>query len=193
MPRILIADDSEHGRMSLKALLRLRDGWTVCGEALNGRHAVLLAADLKPDVIILDFSMPMLDGLQAAKEILNVTPQVPIIMFTFHKTRQLDIEAERFGIRKVISKNDPLAVLLNVIQESLNGDHLSVGPLAIPADKSAIPPGPPAIEVVGPLAVPPPPVQPVEPLVAAPDKSVAPSAKASAAETPPKSPPEAET
>jgi DNA-binding NarL/FixJ family response regulator len=191
MAKILIADDSEHGRASLRALLLLRDGWAICGEAVNGRQAVLMATDLKPDAVILDFSMPMLDGLQAAKEILNVTPHVPIILFTFHKTHQLDVEAERIGVRRTVSKNDPLKTLLTAIEESLNGDKPPIGPLAIPADKSLIPPGPPANEIVGPLAVPP--VQPLEPLVTSPDRSVDTSASASVADPAPARPPKSES
>jgi DNA-binding NarL/FixJ family response regulator len=198
MPRILIADDSEHGRASLKALLLLRDGWTVCGEAVNGRQAVLMAADLKPDVIILDFSMPMLDGLQAAKEILVATPNVPIILFTFHRTNQLDVEAERAGIRKVISKNDPLKALLGAVEASLDGGHAPVGPLAIPVEAKVEPTIAPAekskspiavalaaapAEAVGPLAVPTEP--PAQPLVTASDNSIEPPANASAPEKPP--------
>jgi DNA-binding NarL/FixJ family response regulator len=198
MPRILIADDSEHGRASLKALLLLRDGWAVCGEAVNGRQVVLMAADLKPDVIILDFSMPMLDGLQAAKEILVTTPNVPIILFTFHKTNQLDVEAQRAGIRKVISKNDPLKALLGAVEASLDGSHAPVGPLAIPvvgpAEKApgpiAVPPSAVPPETVGPLAVPTDP--PADPLIAASDNSVEPPANALAPEKPPEAPPKPE-
>jgi DNA-binding NarL/FixJ family response regulator len=203
MPRILIADDSEHGRASLKALLLLCDGWTVCGEAVNGRQAVLMAADLKPDVVILDFSMPMLDGLQAAREILIATPNVPIILFTFHKTNQLDVEAARAGIRRVISKNDPLKALLGAVEASLDGCHTPVGPLAIPvntktkaepvvapAEKALGAPGAAPAEAVGPLAVPT--ERPAQPPVAASDNSVEPSANVLSPEKPPKVLPESE-
>jgi DNA-binding NarL/FixJ family response regulator len=201
MARILIADDSEHGRASLKALLLLRDDWTICGEAVNGRQAVLLAADRRPDVVILDFSMPMLDGLQAAKEILSITPDVPIILFTFHKTRQLDVEAERAGIRKVISKNDPLKALLGAVEASLDGSHAPVGPLAIRVDAKAEPvvapperpagaPGAAPGGTVGPLGVATEP--PAPPLVAASDDSVEPSANVLSPEKPPEVPPKRE-
>lgn len=186
MAKILIADDHENGRTILRTILTQQGGWTVCGEAVNGLEAVRLASELKPDLIVLDFSMPILDGVQAAREILRSTPAVPIVLFTLHYSPQLEAEATRAGVRKVISKGNGASPLIAALEESLGRVNPAVGPLAIPADESVIPAGPPATEEVGPLAVPPPSVQPVEPLVAASDKPVEPAVNASAAETPPK-------
>ena len=74
--RILIADDSAKVREMLKALLETRTGWQVCAEAANGLESVEKAAELKPDVIILDLSMPEVDGLQAAVRIAAASPHV---------------------------------------------------------------------------------------------------------------------
>ncbi len=73
--RILIADDSEFLRTHLRAFLQ-RPGWVVCGEGANGRQAVLMASQLKPDAIVLDFVMPMVNGMEAAREILKAMPGV---------------------------------------------------------------------------------------------------------------------
>jgi DNA-binding NarL/FixJ family response regulator len=67
--RILIADDRESMRMALKTLFVLRPNWEICGEAEDGLEAVSKASDLRPDLIVLDFKMPLVDGLQAAQEI----------------------------------------------------------------------------------------------------------------------------
>jgi DNA-binding NarL/FixJ family response regulator len=128
MAKILIADDSDVGRASLRTILSKQIGWTVCGEAVNGRNAVLMAHDLKPDLIIMDFSMPMLDGLQASKEILRAMPAIPIIVFTFHMTPQLNLEASRIGIRKVVSKSDGANALTSAIEALLDQP---VGPLGV--------------------------------------------------------------
>lgn len=134
MAKILIADDSDIGRASIRTILSKQIGWTVCGEAVNGRNAVLMAHDLKPDLIIMDFSMPMLDGLQASKEILRAMPEVPIIVFTFHLTPQLNLEASRIGIRKVVSKSDGASALRSAVEALLDDGNAPVGPIEVPAD-----------------------------------------------------------
>jgi DNA-binding NarL/FixJ family response regulator len=115
---ILIADDSEFLRTNLRSLLQ-RPDWVVCGEAANGRQAVLMASQLKPDLIVLDFAMPMLNGIQAAEEILKVTPRVPIVLYTLHKNPQLDFDANKVGISKVISKSDNVNSLISYLEELL--------------------------------------------------------------------------
>ena len=81
MARILIVDDSSLVRQRLRDLLQQHPDWRVCGEAVNGRDAVDKAQELNPDVIVLDFLMPGMDGLQAAREIGKVVPSIPILMF----------------------------------------------------------------------------------------------------------------
>ena len=81
MPRILIADDSEAVRRALRNLIQ-GSGWEVCGEAEDGLSAVEKAAILKPDLVILDFRMPNLNGLQAAQTINTAEPNVPLLLFS---------------------------------------------------------------------------------------------------------------
>lgn len=86
---ILIADDHEIIRQGIKALLEKQTNWVVCGEAENGREAVRLAERLKPDVAILDISMPNLNGLEATRMIKHALPATEVLIFTMHESEQL--------------------------------------------------------------------------------------------------------
>jgi DNA-binding NarL/FixJ family response regulator len=136
--KILIADDNEGIRKSLKALLSGREGWTLCGEATNGLEAVALADKSKPDLIVLDVAMPIMDGFHAAAEIVKKMPDVPIVLYTLHKSEQIELEGKKTGARRLISKLDDTQVLLDCIEELLNDRHssavpLSTEPAALPA------------------------------------------------------------
>lgn len=120
--RILIADDHAVVRKRLTALLETHAGWKVCGEAENGREAVAKAAELKPDLIILDLSMPVMDGLGAACEIATIMPKVPILMYTEHSYVEIELEAKRFGVRRVISKTDDRDELFSAIETMFSSD-----------------------------------------------------------------------
>ena len=87
-------------------MLQQHPDWKVCGDAANGPDAVQKVQDLAPDLIVLDFLMPGMDGLQAAREIGKVVPNVPILMFTMHLSRQLVEEARNAGIRGAVAKSD---------------------------------------------------------------------------------------
>lgn len=118
--RILIADDHEPLRNTLKALLEANPDWQVCAEATNGLEAVQKAAEFTPDLIILDLSMPVMDGLQAAREIFAASPQTPIILFTNHIVSALALDADKAGIRQILSKTSNGNELLNAVQSLLN-------------------------------------------------------------------------
>jgi DNA-binding NarL/FixJ family response regulator len=134
--RILIADDSELVRSKLEATLSTRDDWIVCSQAADGREAVMLAVEQKPDFIILDFSMPMLSGIQATAEILKVMPRVPIVLYTLYDDPHTEAEAKKVGIRKVISKTK--SDLVADLAEILGKPH-NIGPLGV-SDAYAIEP-----------------------------------------------------
>ena len=103
--RILVADDNPALRSSLSEMLTSsHDGWVICAEAENGRQAVSKAIDLRPDVVVLDLSMPVMDGLEAAREIANVFASIPIFLYTLHVIPALEQEAAKFGIAQVICK-----------------------------------------------------------------------------------------
>ena len=136
MPRILIADDSEFLRTHLRAFLR-RPGWVVCGEAANGRQAVFMGSQLKPDAIVLDFAMPMLNGMEAAPEILKAMPSVPIVLYTLYKNPQLELDASELGICKVISKGEDSDALTAILQELLASTETLLKPIGVPPESSA--------------------------------------------------------
>src|ERR1700722_754204 len=98
MVKILIADDSELVRSKLADALSTHADWSICGQAANGRKAVLQALDLSPDLILLDFSMPMLSGLQAAEEILKLMPLVPVVLYTVYDETHRATESMKTGI-----------------------------------------------------------------------------------------------
>ena len=109
--RILIVDDSPLVRQRLRDLLQQHPDWRVCGEAANGQDAITQARELTPDVIVLDFLMPGMNGMQAAREIGKLIPDVPILMFTTYLSRQLVEEARNVGIRGAVAKSDARHVI----------------------------------------------------------------------------------
>ena len=103
--RILIVDDSESVRKHLKTFLQTADAtFVVCGEAGDGREAVAKVDELKPDVIILDLAMPVMDGVTAAQEISKRGHTGAMFMYTLHSSHQLELEAEKAGVRRIVSK-----------------------------------------------------------------------------------------
>jgi DNA-binding NarL/FixJ family response regulator len=119
LARILIADDRELMRRALKMIFAMRPNWKVCGEAEDGRDAVTKASKLRPDLIVLDFKMPLSDGIQAATEISTAMPSTPIIMYTLYKTAELESAAKLAGVRSVVAKEDGVRSLLSVIDAEL--------------------------------------------------------------------------
>ena len=119
MARILIADDSEPMRIALKTLFALRPQWEICAEAENGREAVAKATELQPDMIVLDFKMPLSNGLQAAGEISRTMPTTPIVMYTFDGNADLEIVAKHAGIWRVVAKEHGVQELLSAMDSEL--------------------------------------------------------------------------
>jgi DNA-binding NarL/FixJ family response regulator len=106
--KILIVDDSPPIRRLLRFFIENNTDWLVCGEAGNGLIAVEKVAECKPDAVILDLSMPVMNGLDAAREISRIAPAVQMVMFTLHINDQLRKDAEAVGIKDVISKTDTI-------------------------------------------------------------------------------------
>ena len=105
MTRILVADDSSQVRRVLRSLVEQDSDWKVCAEAIDGGDAVQRAAETNPDLIVIDFQMPVMNGLEAAREITKVSPNVPILLCTAHLTPNLVSEARRVGINGAVSKS----------------------------------------------------------------------------------------
>ena len=119
--RILIADDHELTRHLIKRVFEYHADW-VCIEAENGQQAVAMATELKPDIVILDLAMPVMDGLTAAREIVKILPAVPVVIHTLHFSVQVESEAKRIGVREVLPKAD-IASLVNGVEALLGKER----------------------------------------------------------------------
>lgn len=111
MVRILVADDNPAVRRYLRGLLEQQADWLVCDEASNGQEAVERFRQAKPDLIVLDFQMPEMNGLDAARHIVSISPKTPILMVTIHLSKQLSDEARKVGIRGTCAKTDISSVV----------------------------------------------------------------------------------
>jgi DNA-binding NarL/FixJ family response regulator len=118
--RILIVDDIEHIRKLICAALEGEPGLAVCGEAVDGLDAIEKAPGLRPDLIVLDLSMPRLDGIQAAKKLKKILPQAPIILFTMHEGLMKGVTPREFGVDAIVAKDRGMSVLGNLIRDLLN-------------------------------------------------------------------------
>jgi len=118
MPRILIADDHPLVRRHVHEALE-EEGWEVCGEAATGREAVVMNAKLKPDIVILDLSMPDLNGLEAAREIHKEFPNTEIFILTMHEGRELTLAALSSGASACLPKHE-LSRLIDVVGARYN-------------------------------------------------------------------------
>jgi DNA-binding NarL/FixJ family response regulator len=114
--RILIADDHSVVRTGLRALLESEEGWQVCAEAANGREAVEKAGKLKPDVAVLDIGMPLLNGIEATRQIREVSPKTEILVLTMHDSESLIGEVLSAGARGYILKDDADLDLIHAIE-----------------------------------------------------------------------------
>jgi len=119
--RILIADDHELLRRGLVAELSQVPGWVVVAEVANGRAAVASAAELKPDLVVLDLTMPELNGLEAARRILAADPGTRILILTAHESEQLVREVLSVGARGYVLKSDAGRILVVALQALLEG------------------------------------------------------------------------
>lgn len=104
--RILVADDHEVARKGIRSILESHPGWEVCCEARDGREAVELAGQMKPDVLLLDIGMPNLNGLDAARQILTILPGASILILTIHDSEQVVREVLAAGARGFLLKSD---------------------------------------------------------------------------------------
>src|SRR5580698_865 len=126
VPRVLIVDDHAAIRRGVQGILHSFPEWELCGEADNGQEAVRLAESLKPEVIIMDVSMPILNGLEATRIISDVLPDTKIVLLTLHSSTELVRSAFRAGARGYVLKSDAeqeLIRALNVIKD--DGTYVS--------------------------------------------------------------------
>jgi len=132
MPRILIAEDRQQMRNTLRNLFTLYSKWDVCGETADGRQAVDAAVALKPDLVLLDYKMPNGDGIEAAAELKQKLPNTPVVIFTLYKTAELESRARKVGVRAVIGKEEGVIKLLHTIEEELAPPLVKIPSLSAP-------------------------------------------------------------
>ena len=114
--RILVADDHHVVRTGLRALLESKTGWRVCAEAANGREAVEKANEFRPDVAVLDIGMPLLNGVEATRQIRKVSPETEVLILTMHDSEQMIQGVLDAGARGYILKDDADRNLLAAVQ-----------------------------------------------------------------------------
>lgn len=125
--RVLIVDDHPLIRQGMRSLLE-KQGFTIVGEAADGREATQLARELDPDVAVLDLAMPLLNGLDAAREITRTSRRTKTILVTVHTADQYVLEALQAGVRGYVLKSQATAELVQAIQEVMRaGRYLSPG------------------------------------------------------------------
>jgi DNA-binding NarL/FixJ family response regulator len=129
--RILVVDDHEVVRQGIRTILSARPDWEICGEAVNGQEAIKLAETLGPDAIIMDITMPIMSGLEAARQITRNNNSAPILIFTMHESRTLADSVRETGARGFVFKSRAAQDLINALDIHLqNGTYF--GP---PGDK----------------------------------------------------------
>jgi DNA-binding NarL/FixJ family response regulator len=118
MPKVdvLVADDHDIVRRGLRDLLERQPGWKVVGEAINGKEAVEKAKQLKPDVSILDISMPSLDGLEAARQIVASGSPTKVLILTMHHSDPLIKQMLKAGVRGYVLKSDAASELVQAVE-----------------------------------------------------------------------------
>ena len=135
---LILADDHPIFRQGLKALLE-KEGFNVLAEGTDGVEAVSLAGKLNPDVVVMDFSMPRLNGLEAAREILRVSPRTKVVILSAHREEQYVVEALNAGVKGYVLKSEAVTELALAIEEAWQGNpYLSPGISRIAVDSSLL-------------------------------------------------------
>jgi DNA-binding NarL/FixJ family response regulator len=116
MPRVLVVDDHAFIRRGVNSILQAFPEWELVGEAENGQEAVRLADELKPEVIIMDVSMPVLNGIEATKIISRAHPEIKIVLLTLHDSAELLRSGFKAGARGYLLKSDAEQDLLKALR-----------------------------------------------------------------------------
>lgn len=121
MKRILIADDHEIVRSGLRAIVEARPNWIVSGEATNGEQAVALALEARPDVAIVDYSMPIMNGVEVSRRLKALRSRTEVLILTMYESEELLTEAILAGVRGVLFKSDARKHLIFAVEALLDG------------------------------------------------------------------------
>ena len=114
--RILIADDHEVVRFGLRAILEAHEGWEVVAEACDGKEAIAKAVETSPDVAIIDYSLPMMNGVEATRQIRARVPTAEVLIFTMHESEVLVGELLEAGARAYLLKSDAKQYLISAVE-----------------------------------------------------------------------------
>lgn len=128
--RFLLVDDHEVVRRGLRSIVEGYAGWEVCGEAADGRTAVELARTLAPDIVVMDLSMPQLNGFEAARRMLARTRRLPIVILSMHESEQVVREVLAVGVRGYVLKSDAGRELVTAVEALLRGETFFSSPVA---------------------------------------------------------------
>jgi DNA-binding NarL/FixJ family response regulator len=129
---VLLADDHAEFRKSLKLLVELDGDIKVVGEAKNGREAVKMAGRFRPEVIVMDFAMPLLNGLEATRMILETLPATRVLILSAHPEPEYIVQAVVLGASGYLIKQSSTQVLAHAIREVLKGNSFFCAPIAKP-------------------------------------------------------------
>jgi len=128
--RILLVDDHEIMRRGMRALIEMQPSWEICGEAGDGRTAVQLARTLAPQVIVMDLTMPELNGMEAARRILKRAPETQIVILSVYEPEQLVREVLAAGVRGYVLKSAVGEDLISAVNAMLRGETFFTSPVA---------------------------------------------------------------
>ena len=120
MPRILIVDDHDVVRQGVRRILETQDDWEIAGEAVNGQQAVRLYRQLKPDAVVMDITMPIMNGLDATKAIVEANPDSKVLVLTMHENGFQHL-VERSGAKGLVAKSRAMDELTPALQAIIAG------------------------------------------------------------------------
>jgi DNA-binding NarL/FixJ family response regulator len=120
--RVLVVDDHESVRKGVCSILASRRDIELCGEAADGSEAIDRARNLKPDLIVMDISMPIMDGMSASREIRQILPSAAIIVLSMHDSSQLMDSARQLGLRGYVTKSEAATRLLQAVDSVVAGN-----------------------------------------------------------------------
>ena len=116
---ILLVDDSDFERVIIRSAVEGLTNFRVCGEASNGVEGITKAIELKPDLVVMDLAMPLMNGLEAASVLNNTMPEVPVVLLTLYADQIQPPRSAAFGVTVVLSKFDGLTPLLQCLRRLL--------------------------------------------------------------------------
>jgi DNA-binding NarL/FixJ family response regulator len=128
--RILVADDHEVVRQGVRAILQARPDWQICGEARDGREAILLTKELRPDVVVMDITMPNMSGLEASLEIAKLKLPSRVLIFTMHESKSLAPSVRKAGAQGYVVKSRAARDLIDALERLLGGGTFFDNPAA---------------------------------------------------------------